>query len=272
MPMTARSCALIYLLFVLFFASCGGPAALVDPAQEALARQRAERQRAASQGEWVTYRVGAVQFRTRWVNPADGKDAPIEVMETEVTQALYEEVMRDNPSHFKGMRDSPQRPVENVSWEDGVAFANALSQRLNLQPVYEGQGNSATLVAGATGFRLLSESEWAWAVGCGQSEPASVNIETMAWYDGSSGQKTSPVGLRAPNSCGLRDMNGNVWEWTADDYDNPGEYQPGATERVFRRGGGWCSDAERCRVSFRGGDAPSRRLNLLGLRFSRSLE
>ncbi|MGK7887716.1 MAG: protein kinase [Leptolyngbyaceae cyanobacterium] len=46
---------------------------------------------------------------------------------TTVTQAVYEAVMGENPSHFQG-RD---RPVEDVSWNDAIAFCQKLESDQN---------------------------------------------------------------------------------------------------------------------------------------------
>ena len=43
----------------------------------------------------------------------------------EVTQEEYEKIMGDNPSQFKGAK----LPIEMVSWNDAVAFCEALNNK-----------------------------------------------------------------------------------------------------------------------------------------------
>jgi formylglycine-generating enzyme required for sulfatase activity len=92
----------------------------------------------------------------------------------------------------------------------------------------------------------------------------------MCIRDSSTLNSTQPVGLKQENGYGLFDLTGNVWEWTNDDYDNPGEYRPGAGRRVIR-GGGWYYFADVCHVAFREWVTPDGRYDDLGLRLSRSL-
>lgn len=216
------------------------------------------------------FEVGGVEFFLRKI-PSGGGVSAFLMMETQVTQALYEAVMGANPSHFKGMPDSPQRPVEQVSWEDGVKFANALSEKLGLRPAYEGNDNDARLAEGANGFRLPFEAEWEWAASRGKIHwhAGSDNLDAVAWHQRNSNSQTHPVGQKQANDFGLRDMTGNVSEWVADDRYNPGECRPGANERVYR-GGAWCSNAGGCRVSVRRWVSPGDRFNFLGLRFCSS--
>ena len=173
-----------------------------------------------------------------------------------------------NPSEFQG----PQRPVETVSWEDGIAFCNALSMREDLQPAYNGTDNHCTLIAGANGYRLPLEAEWEWAARGGEDYEyaGSDNIDEVAWYDDNAVDETHQVGQKQQNGYGLYDMSGNVWEWCADDYDNPGEHRPGVSKRVCR-GGSWSSNVGFCRMSYRSGNWPGRRSHYLGLRLCRSL-
>ena len=49
-----------------------------------------------------------------------------------VTQDIYEELMQENPSHFKGLK----RPVESITWIQALKFCNKMSENENLRPVY----------------------------------------------------------------------------------------------------------------------------------------
>ena len=173
-----------------------------------------------------------------------------------------------SPSEFKG----DNLPVETVSWEDGVAFCNALSKKIGLNPAYRGTDNDCQLIEGANGFRLPFEAEWEWAAKGGQrfKYAGSDNLDEVGWYRGNSGRKTHSVGQLKANGYGLYDMSGNVWEWCADDYSNPGQHRPGASRRAYR-GGSWDLLAGNCEVSFRYYGSPDLRNFYLGLRLSRSL-
>ena len=180
--------------------------------------------------------------------------------ETEVTQALWKAVMGSNPSRFKG----DNLPVECVSWDDCQEFIRKL--------------NSLT----SQNFRLPTEAEWEFACRGGNNSrgykySGSNNLGSVAWYDGNSGNKTHPVGTKAPNELGIYDMSGNVWEWCADwygDYSSGAQTNPtgpyGGSNRVYR-GGSWNYDVGRCRSSNRDFYYPWIRDIILGLRLALSL-
>ena len=190
---------------------------------------------------------------------------------TEVTQGQYEKVMGTNPSHFEKRvirkSDSSMYPVEMVSWEDAVEFCKKLSDL----PEEKEAGRV---------YRLPTEAEWEYACRAGSKSAYSFGESTKslgdyAWFDGNS-DRTHPVGEKKANAWGLYDMQGNVWEWCSDWYD---EYPKGAVSdptgpkqgsyRVIR-GGGWGYEAAFCRSAFRGRLDPSIRGHVLGFRLALS--
>ncbi|MCP4755008.1 MAG: formylglycine-generating enzyme family protein [Proteobacteria bacterium] len=91
-------------------------------------------------------------------------------------------------------------------------------------------------------------------------------------------KKTTPVGSFQPNSLGLYDMSGNVWEWTADRYgkvyykNSPERNPEGPSSGSFRvyRGGAWYNLPGYLRCSNRSRDEPGSRNVYLGFRLSRT--
>jgi formylglycine-generating enzyme required for sulfatase activity len=64
------------------------------------------------------------------------------------------------------------------------------------------------------------------------------------------------VGRLRPNRWGLRDMAGNVWEftaspWTRDHQSAPDRPQPGNPQAVVTKGGSWFDGPENCRAASR---------------------
>ena len=94
----------------------------------------------------------------------------------------------------------------------------------------------------------------------------------MGWYCGNAYDSSHIVGQKKPNSFGLSDMHGNVWEWCADWYD---VYPTGdvtdptgagtGSGRVFR-GGGWLNGGRYCRSAYRYDYFPSYGYDSLGFR------
>jgi formylglycine-generating enzyme required for sulfatase activity len=195
---------------------------------------------------------------------------------TEITQGQYRAVTGENPSSFKGSDDLP---VENVSWDEAVAFCNKLSVRERLKPYYQFSGARS----GGDGYRLPTEAEWEYACRAGTSTrfsfgDADTSLGEYAWFGGNSDGKTHPVGQKRPNAWGLFDVYGNVWEWCCDGYQadyyggSPAADPPGSSQAAGRviRGGGWYFQPRYCRAAHRGKSAPGGRGDGLGLRLARA--
>ncbi len=176
-----------------------------------------------------------------------------------VTQAQYQAVMGKNPSHFKG----DTLPVEQVSWDDAVAYCVALKGKTGIE------------------LRLPTEAEWEYACRAGttteyHSGDGEGALMAVGWFSGNGGAETHPVGQLKANEWGLHDMHGNVWDWCADWCDegyyakSPKEDSTGPESGSFRvsRGGSWFRNSRRCRAACRNGYAPGVRGNDLGFRLA----
>ena len=184
--------------------------------------------------------------------------------ETQVTQALWNAVMGDNPSRFKGKK----RPIECVSWDDCQKFIRELNRKLRSQL----HGKS---------FRLPTEAEREFAARGGNKSfgyqySGSDDLDEVACYFDNSDDETCDVASFEPNELGFYDMSGNVCEWCLDwygDYNSSAQTDPkgpsSGSYRVFR-GGCWLIDVGRCRLSYRYGISPDDRGNGLGLRLALS--
>ncbi|MEN0066392.1 MAG: formylglycine-generating enzyme family protein [Myxococcota bacterium] len=261
-------------------------------------------------GLWSEVDVQGVRFRMRWIPPGrfmmgsppseagrydDETLHPVHLTrgywlgETPVTQDLWQALMGTNPSRFV----SPGRPVEQVSWEEAMAFCKALGEAApGLSP------------------RLPTEAEWEHACRAGTETTTWVGdlellgrrnaplLDAIAWYSGNSGVEfdlddgyhtsmwfeaqydhtragTHPVRTRQANPWGLYDMLGNVYEWCLDQVESSRSPLPAETQtdplslsgssRVIR-GGSWRALARSVRAAARRAYAPGVRYDRLGFR------
>jgi len=169
-----------------------------------------------------------------------------EIGKYDVTQGEWKAVMGSNPSYFKGCGNNC--PVEQVSWNDAQQFIQKLNAKTGKQ------------------YRLPTEAEWEYACyGGSQTEYCgSDNINSVAWYSENSGRQTHPVGQKQANGYGLYDINGNVWQWMQDWYDNSQQ------NRVVCRGS-WYNYPQFGRTANRFGYVPTNRNYSVGFRLARTL-
>ncbi|MDP0497256.1 MAG: SUMF1/EgtB/PvdO family nonheme iron enzyme [Verrucomicrobiota bacterium JB024] len=107
----------------------------------------------------------------------------------EVTQALYNSIMLNNPSRHVG----ETLPVDSVNWGEASEFCQKVSWILGLPA------------------RLPYKDEFDAAVGSLRY----VNLNDISWNAENSGNETHDVGTKEPNAAGYYDLLGNVDEWLA---------------------------------------------------------
>jgi serine/threonine-protein kinase len=117
-----------------------------------------------------------------YVLVADGPRA-FYLTKTEVTGEAF---ARFRPKAFKG-----NLPATGVTWDDARGYCEW------------------------AGGRLPTEAEWEYAARGGLAG-AGHSVSEAAWFNGNSGGRVHEAGGKMPNSFGLHDMQGNVWEWVAD--------------------------------------------------------
>jgi hypothetical protein len=150
---------------------------------------------------------------------------PFHLGKYEVTQAQWQAVMGNNPSHFTGAN----LPVESVSWEDAQEFLRRLNARND----------------GYT-YRLPSEAEWEYACRAGTTGEYAGELDALAWYGNNAGRRPvdAPALWRADQQNYMQQIvdNGNQTHPVGRlprRLSSPGPAQPARQPlRSARRGGG----------------------------------
>lgn len=186
-----------------------------------------------------------------------------------------------------GFQQDDRHPVVCVNWNDAAAYVAWLGARTGKR------------------YRLPSEAEWEYAARAGSSAARpwgdtggevclhentsdyghrlkyklrSANPLAFVCADGFA--ETAPVGSFRANAFGLQDMLGNVFEWTADCWNETHEGAAsdgkarltGECETRVRRGGAWGADPVLARSAFRDRNTVEGRGAMLGFRVARDLD
>ena len=210
-------------------------------------------------GLWQGVCIEEIEVRFRWIPPREFlmgssdyvREIPQHLVrfeqgfwlaETVCTQALWEAVMDENPSEFRG----EENPVENVSWNDAQQFIEKIN---SLHPGLE--------------LRLPSEAEWEYACWAATTFRYWFGDEIDQASYGHKNEGAVQVKRYPRNPWGLYQMHGNVWEWCEDrwhdNYDSaPADGHPwrsgGDKELVVLRGGSWISHGVHLGSAFRNPD------------------
>lgn len=142
----------------------------------------------------------------------------------------------------RGVAEAPWwRQVQGARWDRPQGPGSSIEHRMD-HPVVHVSWIDARAYCRWAGTRLPGEAEWEFAARGGLEQmrfPWGDDLmpggrHRMNVFNGPFPQRaggtagwsgTSPVSAYPPNDFGLRDMTGNVWEWTADRFgaDHPGQ-------------------------------------------------
>ncbi len=169
----------------------------------------------------------------------------------EVTQLLWEAVMGTTPNkdndEFNDWDDEfgkgDKYPAYRISFKEVETFIGKLNEYTGLN------------------FALPTEAQWEYAARGGKDTYYTLyaggdNVLEYAWIDRNS-EKNSEVGMKTPNTLGLYDMSGNVWEmcqdWYYDYTDAPATNPVGEAYTGYHvyRGGSWNTNDQSARVTAR---------------------
>jgi len=194
----------------------------------------------------------------------------------EVTQKEFVELMDINPSAFP----DDSLPVENISWFYAIEYCNRLSMSEGLMPVYGFDGINVVFNRKANGYRLPTEAEWEYACRAGKKSTFNTGKKITprhANYNNNIGF-TSPAGRHSPNSWGIFDMPGNVFEWCWDWHsfynkdDTIDPQGPAAGSNRVIRGGSWANGENTLRSAYRNFYSPSSGNDRIGFRLARNAD
>ena len=295
---------LAMLVLGMFFAVVGGDSReSTAPAQQAGARGGAGGQELTMDlGDKVTLKLVQIPAgKFLMGSPKDEKDRPdneglapgewvngspqIEVTISkpffmavyEVTVDQYAQFVKDTgQKHVEPeFKQAGDHPVVMVSWNDAQAFCQWLSKKAGNTVVLpsEAQWEYACRAGTTSRFSFGEKDEDLCKYGnyCDKSNTNGFPWQDKEYSDGF--DKTAPVGSFKPNTWGLYEMHGNVWEWCSDwyaeNYAVAAATDPtGPAEGTLRvlRGGSWYIIPADCRSASRAGIVPGNRSGNDGFR------
>ncbi|SHO53557.1 formylglycine-generating enzyme family protein [Anaerocolumna xylanovorans] len=151
-------------------------------------------------------------------------------------------------------------PAGNLSWYDAVMFSKWVNCRLLTEAEWE--------------YASRGDSKGDWC--CEKEE----DLSKYAWYSENSDGYIHEIGRLEPNTYGLFDIHGNLWEWCADSYEKDyyarsPMYSPLNNSNTFKkvcRGGSIHAFSEMCRCNFRNYESIDFYAADVGMRLAKNVE
>ncbi len=214
-----------------------------------------------------SFTMGSSRGRAEERPPHEVKLDEFFLAKTPVTNEQYERFLTATPNAPKPRLwgedgfDDPKKPVVAISWTEARAYCKW------------------------AGLLLPTEAQWEYACRAGTTSRyytgnEEADLDRAGWYGNQyspEGVGPAPVALKEPNTFGLYDMHGNVWEFTRDlwsrGYDGAGHRKgdglrlgPGKVGLYVRRGGCYRSGAYLCRSASRANTNTRTRPETIGFR------
>jgi len=211
------------------------------------------------QSEFVEITPGKGKFPAKFtMGSADGPEnerpphevtlaSAFHIAKYEVPQNLYEAVMGNNPSRWKGPRNS----AEFFTFADANEFCARITKMMR----------AAKLIDAAEEIRLPTEAEWEYCCRAGSTTAYSFGdkatndtdsgnkatlLSVYAWHTGNAAGNDPPIGAKQPNPWGLYDMHGYLNEFVSDAWHDSYAGAPAD-------GRSWASDDPQAKRIVRGG-------------------
>jgi formylglycine-generating enzyme required for sulfatase activity len=192
----------------------------------------------------------------------------------EITNIEYNEFLKATKKRVMIPQNwmAEMQPAVGVSWDDANAYAKWLSELTQKR------------------YRLPTEKEWEYAASAGAKtrfywgdeyqkqstwfKKYPIIAHDYAWIKSNSNDVTHTVGAKKPNTWGLHDITGNVWEWCSNtytpDYNTPAEPEEESLKII--RGGSWFSTPDEITLSHRGANVKDFISYSIGFRLVREKE